>query len=77
MAGTPAWCDLADDDPAKINALLDAAQHHALRVEIAQEARCEASQAISAAEDWASVSEAIKAHNDFYAARPWLKRVTA
>jgi hypothetical protein len=32
-AGTPEWCALPDGDPAKIAALCDAAQHHALRIE--------------------------------------------
>ena len=35
MAGTPAWCELADGDRRKWAALLDFAQHHALRVETA------------------------------------------
>lgn len=77
MVGTPAWCALDADDPAKMAALLDAAQHHALRVETCQQAKCEASRAISAAEDWPAIAQAIKAHNEFYAERPWLKRVLA
>lgn len=52
MAGTPAWCSLAHDDPRKWAALLDASQHWALRVETCQEARAEASRAIAGAEDW-------------------------
>jgi Protein of unknown function (DUF2742) len=56
MVGTPQWCKLADDDPAKAAGLYDAAQHHALRLELNQEARCEASRAISATVDWAQVS---------------------
>ena len=36
MPGTPAWCLLAADDPRKWAALLDAAQHHALRLELNQ-----------------------------------------
>jgi organic hydroperoxide reductase OsmC/OhrA len=77
MVGTPAWCALDDDDPAKLAALLDAAQHHALRVEIAQEARADASKVIEAAEDWPTISRKVKAHNNFQAAHPWAKRVTA
>lgn len=77
MVGTPAWCALDDDDPAKLAALLDAAQHHALRVETAQEARCAASQAISAAEDWDEVSRRNYVYECFIAANPWAKRVTA
>jgi hypothetical protein len=49
MVGTPEWCALADGDPVKLAALLDAAQHHALRLELNQESRAEASHAISAA----------------------------
>ena len=36
IAGTPAWCALPDDDPRKLAALLDAAQHWALRMETCQ-----------------------------------------
>ena len=73
-AGTPAWCDLPDDDPAKLAALLDAAQHWALRVETCQAAQCEASRDISAAYDWAALSVWLRRHREFYAAHPYLKR---
>jgi Protein of unknown function (DUF2742) len=56
MAGTPAWCQLDDDDPVKLAALCDAAQHHALRVETAQAALADASKAVSDAEDWSAVA---------------------
>jgi hypothetical protein len=56
MAGSPDWCALEDTDPRKLAALLDAAQHWALRVETAQEARCEASRAVSAAADWSGIA---------------------
>jgi Protein of unknown function (DUF2742) len=56
MLGTPAWCSLAHEDPRKWCALLDGAQHWALRVETCQEARAEASRAVSAAVDWPQVS---------------------
>ena len=39
-AGTPQWCALPDDDPAKLAALYDAARHWALRVETCQQAAC-------------------------------------
>jgi hypothetical protein len=55
-AGTPEWCSLQDDDPAKLAGLLDAAQHWALRVETAQQAQCEASRAVSAAADWSGIA---------------------
>jgi hypothetical protein len=74
MAGTPAWCALADDDPAKLAALLDAARHWALRVDTCQAAACEASRDISAAADWAAAGQHIKTRREFYAEKPWLKR---
>jgi hypothetical protein len=73
-AGTPAWCELSAGDRRKWAALLDFAQHHALRVEIAQEARAEASRGVSEAADWAKVGREINGRNDFYTARPWLRR---
>jgi hypothetical protein len=42
MLGTPAWCDLDDDDERKTAALLDAAQHWALRLETGQQAMADA-----------------------------------
>ncbi len=77
MLGTPAWCSLAHDDPRKWAALLDAAQHHALRIETAQEARAEASRAIEAAEDWPATAQRIRRTTEFYAAKPWLKRTAS
>jgi hypothetical protein len=77
MSGTPAWCALPDDDPAKTAALLDAAQHWALRVETCQQAECEASHAISAAADWAAIAAQTLSRTQFYAERPWLKRASA
>jgi hypothetical protein len=77
MAGTPAWCLLDDDDPVKWAALLDAAQHWALRVETCQRAACEASRDISAAADWSAVAREVQNHNEFYAQKPWLKRVAS
>ena len=55
MAGTPAWCDLPDDDPRKLAAVLDAGQHHALRVETAQQALAQASRAVAASQRWSAV----------------------
>lgn len=73
-AGTPAWCLLDDDEPAKWAALLDNAQHHALRVETSQQAECEASSAVSAAVDWAAFGRASRSYREFCAERPWLAR---
>jgi hypothetical protein len=77
MLGTPAWCSKANDDPQKWAALLDAAQHWALRLESCQEAECQASRDISAAADWSGIAQKIRQHNEFYAAKPWLKRVAS
>ncbi len=72
--GTPAWCSLAHEDPRKWCALLDGAQHWALRVETCQVASADASKAISAAADWKSVASEIQQRNSFYADKPWLRR---
>lgn len=77
MIGTPTWCALDDDDPAKMAAVIDAAQHWALQLETRQEALCDASREISAAADWSALAQRYRTHCEFYAARPWLKRVTS
>lgn len=74
MAGTPAWCDLPGTDPAKWAALLDAAQHWALRVETCQEAECEAGRDISAAYDWGAIGRYLRDEAEFYQRKPYLKR---
>ena len=64
-AGTPAWCELADGDPRKLLSLAVAGEHHVLRVEVAQTARAEASQAVAAAADWPQVSREIRQRKSF------------
>ena len=76
-AGTPAWCELADGDRRKWAALLDFAQHHALRVETAQEADCQASHDVSASADWSAIAQRERDEAEFYAVRPWMKRVAS
>ena len=66
MAGTPVWCKLADDDPAKMAALLDAAQHWALRVEIAQHAVREASRDVAGAADWRAIADDMQRRGGSY-----------
>lgn len=73
-AGTPEWAALPDADPRKLAAVLDAGQHHALRVETAQEALAAASRDIAASADWTAVSSEITARKSFFAERPWLRR---
>jgi Protein of unknown function (DUF2742) len=75
--GTPAWCSLRQDDPRKWAAVLDGGRHHALRLELNQEARADASKAVSSAADWSKVSHEIRQLTDFRASRPWAKRVVA
>lgn len=77
MAGTPAWCALDDDDPVKTAALFDAAQHFALRVETCQQAHCDASREVAGAVDWSALGREINERADFYASRPWLRRVAS
>lgn len=60
MAGTLAWQLLSDTDPAKWAALLDAAQHHVLRVETGQQALAEAQMDVSEAADWAAIANSIR-----------------
>lgn len=74
MVGSQAWFDLPDDDPRKFAAICDAAQHFALRLETCQQARAEASRAVSAAEDWTQVAREIRNREEFRAARPWMDR---
>jgi len=59
MAGTPAWCSLAHDNPLKWAAVLDAGQHHALRMELAQEARAEAARDIAADDNWTAIARSV------------------
>jgi Protein of unknown function (DUF2742) len=75
LIGTPAWCLLEDDDPAKQAAILDGGRHWALRLESCQQAECEASHAISAAADWASIAQYLRTEREYRAARPWMRRV--
>jgi hypothetical protein len=73
-AGTPAWSALNDNDPTKLIAALDYAQHHALRVDTAQEARCAASRDVSQALDWPRAAKWLQDSAEWYAANPWMRR---
>ena len=74
LAGTLEWQRLTDDDARKWASLLDAAQHHALRMETAQDARAEASKAVAAAVDWPAVASEITQRRRWRATRPWAVR---
>lgn len=58
--GTPAWCSLAHDDPAKWAAILDGGQHHALRLELGQAALADASKAIAESADWPAAARELQ-----------------
>lgn len=77
MAGSVEWCALADDDPRKIAAIFDAAQHWVLRVEMGQEALAQASHDISAAEDWADIADEVRRRQEFHADHSWAQRRSA
>ena len=47
----------ASGDARKLASLFDAARHHALRVETAQQALCDASTAICEAYDWTAIAK--------------------
>lgn len=76
LLGTPAWVVLPDDHPAKLSAVLNAAEAVAYSVNADQAAAAAASRAISAAADWSAIAKANRDRADFLAAHPWAKRVT-
>ena len=65
IAGTPEWCELPDDDPRKVTALIIAGSRWVLEEEIAElQARRDAEKAaaieIAAARDWVAVARRIR-----------------
>jgi hypothetical protein len=75
LLGTPAWVALPDDHPAKLSAVLNAAEAVAYSVNADQAAAVAASRAISAAADWSAIAKANRDRADFLAANPWARRV--
>jgi hypothetical protein len=75
MVGTWEWHDLAVDDPRKLAAMFDAAQHWALRIETMQEAACGASHDVSGAANWSAIAQqkfrrdCAVAHGSYYIPR--------
>jgi hypothetical protein len=53
---------------------LDGGQHFALRLEIEQEARADASQSVSAAADWRGIAQELTQLQNFRANHRWSKR---
>ena len=67
--GTLAWLELDDADPAKRAALLVAADHAVLRLEVAQQARAEAAKEIAASEDWSALAQRVARGRGVYVPR--------
>lgn len=76
-AGTPEWCALENRNPVKWAAVLDAAQHWALRIDTEQEARAQAAKDIAAGENWAAIATSGLRREQFYNAKPWLRRAAS
>jgi hypothetical protein len=74
LLGSPAWVLLDNRDPVKWASVLDGGQHHALRLELNQEARADASRSVAGAVDWSKLSREINQRTAFYDARPYLRR---
>lgn len=77
LLGTPAWCELDDDDERKLAAVLDGGQHHALRLELNQTARAEAGSDVAGAADWKAIAQEAAELAAFRKANPWSKRVAS
>ncbi|WP_406817395.1 DUF2742 domain-containing protein [Mycobacterium sp. M23085] len=73
--GTPAWLRLSENDPAKLAAVLNAAEAAAYGISASQTAEADASRAIAAAADWPAIAKANRDRAEFIAAHPWAKRV--
>lgn len=61
IAGTPSWCELADDDIRKLIALAVAGEHHVLRCDLEQNAAADAARTIAAAENWPAIARQLRA----------------
>lgn len=59
LVGSLTWQRLAQDDPAKLAAILDAGRHWALRVDTCQATLAQASHDISAAADWSATARRV------------------
>jgi hypothetical protein len=73
--GTPAWAALPDDHPTKLSAVFNLAEAAAYSINATQVAEAEASKAISASADWRAIARAVRQRADFYAEKPYLRRV--
>lgn len=62
--GTIGWLNLADDSPAKKAAMLLAASHRVMHLEIAQEAHAQAAKDVAASTDWPAVAREVRQLHD-------------
>jgi Protein of unknown function (DUF2742) len=74
LVGTPAWCLLETRDPSKWAAILDASQHWALRLETCHQLITDAGRSVAESTDWSALARQLRDREDFYRARPYLKR---
>lgn len=75
--GTPAWCVLSDNDPAKLLALAEFGEHHAMRVETSQAALAESSRDVSAAADWSQIAREVQQRQAAEGSGAYIRRLTA
>lgn len=69
IPGTPQWCELDDDDPAKLNAIVAYGLFFTLHLDTHQEALADASKTVAAAENWGHLAQRIHGRGDAYIPR--------
>lgn len=79
IAGTPEWCELPDEDPAKLVALITAGSRWALEAELEEldrrrNAAKHAAIEVATALDWTRVAKRIRDRDQFYRDNPDLRR---
>lgn len=77
LIGSHAWLELPEGDPRKVGAVWLAADWQVLHLELDQDARIEALQAVSDAADWPAIGRFGRDRAAFEAANPWAKRVAS
>jgi hypothetical protein len=69
IPGTPAWCQLDDNDPEKWRAVLRAGVWWTLNEDARQAALADASREISGSTDWPQISRTIRCRSGIYIPR--------
>lgn len=77
VAGTLCWAELADTDPAKWCALLDAARYQALQMQVRQEHLDDAAKSIAGSREWADVRADSQRHAQAIRSGAYIPRRTA